>query len=80
MLIGRGYAVARNSPYAGGFTTGHYGKPRAGGHALQIEISRALYMDERTIDRKPFLRQLAADMGDLVRALGRVDPALLAPR
>jgi N-formylglutamate amidohydrolase len=80
LLTGRGYAVARNTPYAGGFTTGHYGKPRGGGHALQVEISRALYMDERTIDRKPFLRQLAADMGDLVRALGHVDPALLVPR
>jgi N-formylglutamate amidohydrolase len=78
VLADKGYTVVRNSPYAGGFTTGHYGRPRAGGHALQIEISRALYMDERTIDRKPFLRQLAVDMGDLVRAIGRVDPALLA--
>ena len=41
-----GYRVARNTPYAGGYTTEHYGKPRSGVHALQIEISRRLYLDE----------------------------------
>jgi N-formylglutamate amidohydrolase len=71
-LSGKGYRVARNTPYAGGFTTAHYGAPKSGGHALQIEINRALYMDERRIDRKPFLRQLAQDMHDLLAALGGV--------
>ena len=42
----RGYRVVRNTPYAGGFTTRHYGHPRQGSHALQIELNRALYMDE----------------------------------
>ena len=46
-----GYVVARNDPYAGGFTTRHYGQPREAVHALQIEINRSLYMDERTIRR-----------------------------
>jgi N-formylglutamate amidohydrolase len=41
-----GYVVARNRPYAGGFITEHYGQPAAGVHTLQIEINRALYMDE----------------------------------
>ena len=44
----RGYSVVRNKPYAGGFITEHYGEPALGRHALQIEINRALYMDERT--------------------------------
>jgi N-formylglutamate amidohydrolase len=44
-----GYVVARNSPYAGGFTTEHYGRPAQRVHALQIEVSRALYMDEATM-------------------------------
>ncbi len=34
-----------NRPYAGGFITEHYGRPPIV-HALQIEINRALYMDE----------------------------------
>lgn len=77
-LAAKGYAVTRNTPYAGGFTTAHYGKPAAQGHCLQIEISRALYMDERSFDRKTFLGRLALDMRDLAAALADIDLALLA--
>jgi len=45
----RGYSVARNKPYAGGFITEHYGRPIKGLHAIQIEINRALYLDETTL-------------------------------
>ena len=38
--------MRRNQPYAGGFTTQRYGRPGIGRHTLQIEINRALYMDE----------------------------------
>jgi len=41
-----GFSVARNAPYAGGYTTNLYGKPESGVHALQIEVNRALYLDE----------------------------------
>jgi N-formylglutamate amidohydrolase len=51
-LTRRGFVVALNAPYAGGFTTGHYGQPRHGQHALQIEINRAIYMDERNYHRR----------------------------
>jgi N-formylglutamate amidohydrolase len=78
-LADKGYAVVRNTPYAGGFTTTHYGKPGDGGHCLQIEIGRGLYMDERSYERKPFLIQLTRDMRDLVAALARIDPAALRP-
>jgi len=44
-----GFTVARNTPYAGGYTTRRYGQPRRGVHALQIEINRGLYMDEQQI-------------------------------
>jgi N-formylglutamate amidohydrolase len=46
---GFGYLVVRNRPYAGGFITEHYGQPSSGTHALQIEINRALYMDEAAL-------------------------------
>jgi len=46
-----GFSVARNAPYAGGYTTKLYGKPEAGVHALQIEVSRTLYLDEMTIEK-----------------------------
>lgn len=47
-----GYVVSRNKPYAGGFITEHYGNPAAGLHTVQLEINRALYMDERRLERK----------------------------
>jgi N-formylglutamate amidohydrolase len=78
-LRARGYQVARNTPYAGGFTTAHYGKPAGGGHGLQIELSRGLYMDERSFTRKPMFARLASDMRALLAALASVDEALLRP-
>jgi N-formylglutamate amidohydrolase len=77
-LSAKGYAVARNCPYAGGFTTAHYGQPGAQGHCLQIEISRGLYMDERSFERKAFLRQLALDMRETAQALAGIDLSLIA--
>jgi N-formylglutamate amidohydrolase len=61
-LRGRGYAVVRNKPYAGGFITEHYGEPALGRHALQIEINRALYMDERSMAKKSTFPVLADDL------------------
>jgi N-formylglutamate amidohydrolase len=68
-LAERSFAVAINAPYAGGFTTDHYGDPRRQRHALQIEINRALYMDERNYRRKPRFARLAAEMGELIGRL-----------
>jgi len=71
-LVERGFAVAINAPYAGGFTTDHYGRPRVQRHALQIEINRALYMNEREYRRKPCFSRLVQDLAGLVDQLGRV--------
>lgn len=48
-FTGLGLKVARNRPYAGGFSTRAYGRPAHGFHALQIEISRHLYINEVTL-------------------------------
>jgi N-formylglutamate amidohydrolase len=73
-----GYAVGRNNPYSGGFVTQHYGRPGEEIHALQIEINRALYMDEAALVRGPGFARLAADMGRLVRAIGDISTSLRA--
>jgi len=64
-----GYRVARNAPFAGGHTTQTYGRPIEGVHALQIEISRALYVDERTLERPNGYVRVRADMSRLAEAL-----------
>jgi N-formylglutamate amidohydrolase len=77
-LAERGFAVAINTPYAGGFTTDHYGDPQRNQHALQIEINRALYMDERNYRRKPRFERLAAEMAGLIDRLSRAAQECLA--
>ncbi|MDB5509478.1 MAG: N-formylglutamate amidohydrolase [Hyphomicrobiales bacterium] len=66
-----GYSVQRNKPYAGGFITEHYGSPGAGFHALQIEIKRSLYMDERTLQKLPAFAAVSADLTRMTRSLMR---------
>ena len=70
ILTRRGYAVARNKPYAGGFITEHYGQPARGLHAMQIEVNRSLYMDERTLERHSGFTRISADLAYLVSELG----------
>ncbi len=62
VFTGAGLKVARNRPYAGGFCTRAYGRPLHGVHAVQIEVSRHLYMNEATLakhDGFAAMRQLA---------------------
>ncbi len=79
ILTDLGYSVVRNTPYAGGFNTEHYGRPAQGHHALQIEINRALYMDEARVTRAAGLNRLTRDMGEFVARLALMDRAFLAP-
>src|SRR5256886_14985323 len=64
-LRAQGYSVSRNKPYAGGFITEHYGNPATGLHAIQLELNRALYMDERRFVAPAPLRRPAADLPGL---------------
>jgi N-formylglutamate amidohydrolase len=66
-----GFRVARNAPYAGGYTTEFYGRPQAGMHALQIEINRALYLNEATLEPHAGFERLRRDLDRLFKALGR---------
>ena len=71
-LEGHGYRVTRNKPFAGGYTTRHYGRPAEGVHALQIETNRALYMEEEAIGRLPGLADVAGHLTSAVSALIRL--------
>jgi N-formylglutamate deformylase len=72
-LHGMGYRVRRNDPYAGGYVTRHYGRPRDQVHVLQIEMARALYMDEVTIERLPAMARLRDDLTALIAGLVAAD-------
>ena len=70
-LRASGLVVRRNKPYAGGYITEHYGAPAAGRHALQIEINRSLYLNERTL-------RLTDGAAALTRALSAMAGVLFA--
>ena len=78
-LCGLGFTVQRNEPYAGAFTTSHYGRPSQGVHALQIEVNRRLYMDEATMARSRGLSGLKRKVGRFMAALAEESRALAAP-
>jgi N-formylglutamate deformylase len=80
VLSDLGYRVRRNDPYAGGYVTRHYGRPREGQHALQIEIARSLYMDEALIERNAGFARLRRDLGTLIAKLSATDWDFLAVR
>src|SRR5690606_26442565 len=77
LLRGFGYSVGVNKPYAGGFITEHYGRPLKGLHALQIEVSRGLYMDEAALAPSAGFERVAADMRRFAAGLAALPPSLL---
>lgn len=77
VLQSMGYRVRRNDPYAGGYVTRHYGRPREGVHALQIEVARPLYMDEARIERLPRMEALRRDITGAIAALAGADLSFL---
>jgi N-formylglutamate amidohydrolase len=78
-LTSLGYSVGRNKPYAGGFITEHYGNPASGLHAIQLELNRAIYMDERRRERGPNFAQVTADFAKLADALALAPLDQLGP-
>jgi N-formylglutamate deformylase len=79
-LISLGFSVGRNAPYAGGHTTSLYGKPASGAHAVQIEINRGLYLDERRMEKTCGYADCQVRIARFVAALvGERDLWRLAP-
>jgi N-formylglutamate amidohydrolase len=70
-----GFVVARNAPFAGGYITQTYGRPQARRHALQIEVDRALYMNEARIEKLDGFEEVRASITAAIAELVRVGPA-----
>ena len=79
-LKSMGYVVALNKPYAGGYITEHYGRPQQGRHALQVEINRALYMDETSFAKSAGFERLKRDLEQVAKALAACVVGMKTPR
>ena len=75
----QGLRVRRNQPYAGGFTTQRYGRPSLGRHTLQIEINRALYMNETRHEKLPDAARVQELMTGMLDALAGQAAATFQP-
>jgi N-formylglutamate amidohydrolase len=75
-----GHVVVLNKPYAGGFITEHYGRPHEGIHTLQVEINRALYMDEASFEKSGAFDRLRADLERMVKTTAIGTSNLSIPR
>lgn len=77
-FVAAGFRVARNAPFAGGYITERYGRPAAGVSAVQIEIDRALYLDQSSMTRTAGFDALAGALEPVIARICEVasDPAI----
>ena len=80
ILQGAGYDVQVNRPYAGGFITEHYGNPGHGVQSLQLEINRALYLDEATLTRNKDFPKLVRTLTEMSQKVFAALPLMLERR
>jgi N-formylglutamate amidohydrolase len=77
LLAGLGYEVQLNRPYAGGYITEHYGRPQRGLHALQVEVNRALYLNESSLARSAGFARVKRDLTTTAGRLFREFPDII---
>lgn len=71
-FAGAGFRVVRNAPFAGAYIAQAYGRPSRGCHVIQVEIDRALYMDETRVIPSPGFEAFRAVMASVVAELAGI--------
>ena len=79
-FVDAGFSLARNAPYAGGYTTTLYGRRLENCHALQIEINRALYLNENSLARRGGFDAVQTRLTQALTKLVGVDLSVLGGR
>lgn len=71
-FVNAGFMVTRNAPFAGAYVTQAYGRPSRNQHAVQVEIDRALYMDEKRIRPNASYAGFKAAMDEVIAEIARI--------
>ena len=71
-MLSRRWSVRLNDPYAGAFVTRRYGAPEQGVHVLQVEVNRALYMDEELLTATDGFARIAQSFSELIAVVATV--------
>lgn len=74
-----GLVVTRNTPFAGAYMTQAYGRPARGRHAVQVEIDRALYMNERLIRPNGNFEAFRSLLSGVIREIAEIGRAEARP-
>lgn len=74
-FVGAGLRVVRNAPFAGAYITQAYGRPQSNQHVVQIEIDRALYLDETRVEPSRNFADFRRVMADVVADLTEIGRA-----
>lgn len=71
-FAGAGLRVVRNAPFAGAYIAQAYGRPSRGAHVVQVEIDRALYMDEARIEPRADFGAFRSLMAGVIAELAQI--------
>ncbi|WP_428546116.1 N-formylglutamate amidohydrolase [Profundibacter sp.] len=80
-FVGAGLTVVRNMPFAGAYVAQHYGRPSLNRHAVQVEIDRSLYMNEKLVRPNANFRnfqKLITSIASEISEIGRREQPLAA--
>ncbi|MCV3270331.1 N-formylglutamate amidohydrolase [Roseobacter sinensis] len=67
-----GFVVTRNAPFAGAYVAQAYGRPSRGQHAIQVEIDRAIYMDEGRIRRSSRFAEVQRTLKGVIAEIAQI--------
>lgn len=67
-----GLTVARNMPFAGAYIAQHYGRPSRRQHAVQIEIDRAIYMNEATLEPLSDFEEVRSALSEVIGQIAEI--------
>ena len=72
-----GFRVARNSPFSGAYIAQHYGRPLTRKHVVQVEIDRALYLDEARIEPSSNFSATSVRLNRVIADIARIGRRIL---
>lgn len=67
-----GFVVTRNAPFAGAYVAQAYGRPSRGQHAVQVEIDRAIYMDETLVRPSPRFTEVQRTLKGVIAEIAQI--------
>lgn len=70
-----GFTVTRNAPFAGAYIAQAYGRPSKSQHAIQVEIDRSLYMNERKIEPNARFEEMQRILREVVSDVATIGTA-----